>query len=160
MGAEGKPGFFAIASAPPKPNQAGKDLLEFLIKDNESTMPLVSAKPGDEVEMSPVMGKGFPVKEHFSGYKYDFPVQNVVLIATGTGIAPLRAAIESGILELPDEEDDGVFGRSCRLYWGCKDEESMPWVDKLKEWEAKNVEVVPVLSEPSESERERPTVYQ
>lgn len=148
-GVDGKPGFFAIASPPPKPDDT-EGLLEFLIKVSDSTVPLVSLKPGDTVEVSPVMGKGFPIKENFSGYKYDFPIQNVVLMASGTGITPIRAAIESGALELPDEEDDGVFGRSCRLYWGCKDEAGTPWPDKIKEWEAKNVEVVMVLLEPSE----------
>lgn len=64
-------------------------------------------------------------------------------------IAPFRAAIESGVLELPDEEDDGVFGRSCKLYWGCSDEESMPWKDRLEDWDKRGVEVVPVLSNPS-----------
>lgn len=59
--------------------------LEFLIKENESTKPLVTAKAGATVEMSAVMGKGFPITENFSGYKYDFPIQNVVLSATGTG---------------------------------------------------------------------------
>ena len=43
-----------------------------------------------------------------------------------------------------------MFGRSCKLYWGCKDEENMPWQDKMKDWDSRGVEVVPVLSEPSE----------
>lgn len=59
--------------------------LEFLIKENESTKPLVTSKAGATVEMSTVMGKGFPIVENFRGYKYDFPIQNVVLSATGTG---------------------------------------------------------------------------
>lgn len=53
------------------------------------------------------------------------------------------------MLELPDEEDDGVFGRSCKLYWGCHDEESMPWKDRMEDWDKRGVEVVPVLSQPS-----------
>lgn len=93
---------------------------------------------------------GFPIDKHFKGFKYDFPVQNVVLTATGTGIAPIKAAIESKELELPNEDDDGVFGRSCKLYWGCRSEETMPWADKIKDWEERGVEVVPVLSQPSE----------
>eukprot|EP00752_Nemacystus_decipiens_P014796 g13172.t2 len=145
-GPDAKAGFFAIASAPDKSGS-----LEFLIKENESTKPLVTSKAGATVEMSTVMGKGFPIVENFSGYKYDFPIQNVVLSATGTGIAPFRAAIESGVLELPDEEDDGVFGRSCKLYWGCRDEESMPWKDRMEDWDKRGVEVVPVLSQPSPS---------
>lgn len=109
----------------------------------------MNAKAGAQVQMSPVMGKGFPIEENFRGYKYDFPVQNVVLTATGTGIAPLRAAIESGVLELTEEEDTKVFGRSCKLYWGCRNEETIPWADKIKEWDARGVEVIPVLSQPS-----------
>eukprot|EP00903_Cladosiphon_okamuranus_P020227 g18566.t2 len=146
MGPEAKAGFFAIASPPDK-----SGLLEFLIKENDSTKPLVTSKAGATVEMSNVMGEGFPIAENFSGYKYDFPIQNVVLSATGTGIAPFRAAIESGVLELPDEEDDGVFGRSCKLYWGCHDEDSMPWKDRMEDWDKRGVEVVPVLSSPSSS---------
>lgn len=63
----------------------GSGSLEFLIKENDSTKPLVALKPGSKVQMSTVMGKGFPIKENFSGYKYDFPIQNIVLSATGTG---------------------------------------------------------------------------
>lgn len=77
-------------------------------------------------------------------------MQNVILTATGTGIAPLRAAIEGRYLELPDEDDDGVYGRTCKLYWGCRNEETMPWADKVKEWDQRGVQVIPVLSQPSE----------
>lgn len=66
----------------------------------------------------------------------------------------MRAAIESGELELPEEENTGVFGRTCTLYWGCRNEETMPMADKLEEWEASGVKVVRVLSEPSEWCRE------
>lgn len=151
VGSDGKPGFYAIASPPSTTGDDTEGLLDILVKETDTTRPLIQSKTGATVEISPVMGKGFPIKENFSGYKYDFPIQNVILSATGTGIAPFRAAIESGALELPDDEDDGVFGRSCKLYWGCKDEESMPWKEKLEEWDARGVEVVPVLSEPSES---------
>ncbi|CAN0070997.1 unnamed protein product [Pylaiella littoralis] len=147
VGPDGKAGFFAIASPP----DSSSGSLEFLVKENDTTKPLVGLKAGGTVEMSAVMGKGFPIKENFSGYKFDFPIQNVVLSATGTGIAPFRAAIESGALELPDEEDDGVFGRSCKLYWGCRDEETMPWKDRLGDWDKRGVEVVVVLSQPSPS---------
>lgn len=59
--------------------------LEFLIKENDATKALVGVKAGGSVEVSTVMGKGFPITENFTGYKYDFPVQNVVLSASGTG---------------------------------------------------------------------------
>ncbi|CAM9493979.1 unnamed protein product, partial [Hapterophycus canaliculatus] len=86
VGPDAKANFFAIAS-PPDPSGS----LEFLIKENDSTKPLVALKPGSKVEMSTVMGKGFPIKENFSGYKFDFPIQNVVLSATGTGCVAVFA---------------------------------------------------------------------
>ena len=52
----------------------------------------MTSKAGATVEMSTVMGKGFPIVENFSGYKYDFPIQNVVLSATGTGWVPRISA--------------------------------------------------------------------
>lgn len=57
--ADGKPGFFAIAS-PPDPNNQG--LLEFLIKaQGDAATALAALEAGAEVAVSPVMGKGFPV---------------------------------------------------------------------------------------------------
>lgn len=143
-----KPGFYAIASAPGDEN----NMMEFLIKENDRTKPLCSAEAGSSVQMSRVMGNGFPIKEHFTGYKYDFPIQNVVITATGTGIAPIRAAIDSGILERADGAgaSSGPFGRTCKLYWGVRNEDSMPWADKFEEWDERGFEVVPVLSQPSE----------
>lgn len=56
VGADGKPGFFAISNAPNDVDENGT--LEFLVKAVEATEPLVNAKAGAAVEMSQVMGKG------------------------------------------------------------------------------------------------------
>ncbi|CAM9199828.1 unnamed protein product [Discosporangium mesarthrocarpum] len=138
---DNKPGFFAIASAP---NTDGT--MEFLIKETESTQLITTAKAGSTVDMSQVMGKGFDVKENFDSLKYDFPTQNIILMATGTGIAPIRAVIESNILESKNDP----FGRSCRLYYGVQTMDKLPYMDKLKEWEANGMEVVPVMSQAGE----------
>ncbi|CAM9976335.1 unnamed protein product, partial [Phaeothamnion confervicola] len=136
---DGKPSFFAIASAP----SADGNTLEFLVKEAESNAWLCEAGSGEQLSMSAVMGNGFAIAENFEGYKYDFPVQNVLLVCTGTGIAPIKAAIESGRLEVGEND---VFGRSCRLYWGVRSDKHIAYSEELAAWEARGIEVVPVLS--------------
>ena len=75
------------------------------------------------------------------GFKYDFPTQNILLFANGSGIAPIRSAIESGQLGIGG-------GRTCRLYYGVATPDDMPYAEKFAEWEAAGVEVVPVISRP------------
>ncbi|CAM9940794.1 unnamed protein product, partial [Chrysoparadoxa australica] len=135
-----KPGFYAIASPP-----SGAGRLEFLVKETDSNKWLTGAAKGATVEMSDVMGKGFPVKEEFESYKYDFPTMNIILACTGSGIAPIRAAIESSMLEVGESD---VFGRSCTLYYGVRNSEFLPYKEKIAEWEGKGITVVPVLSQP------------
>lgn len=104
---DGKPGFFAIAS-PPDPNNQG--VLEFLIKGQGDTAEaLCDLAPGSEVSVSPVMGKGFPVEKIPAE---DHPT--VLLFATGSGISPVKALIESGSLETDKRSD-------VRLYYGTRD---------------------------------------
>jgi hypothetical protein len=87
-----KPLFLAISSPPNKENA----VLEFLIKKTDDNDWMTGATAGTKVEMSQVLGGGFPMAEHLDGFKYDFPTQNVLLFGVGSGIAPIKAAIESG----------------------------------------------------------------
>ena len=94
---EEKPGFYAIASAP------GKATFEFLIKENEGNAYLTQLKSGAPVKCSEVSGKGYQTKEHFDGdggavaTQYDgFACMNVLFVAGGSGVAPLRSCIEAG----------------------------------------------------------------
>ena len=50
---------------------------------------------GDEVDVSPVMGNGFPLERAA-------PEQapHLFIFATGTGISPIKALIESGELQV------------------------------------------------------------
>jgi len=85
---ESKPGFFAMSNRP------GSEKLEFLIKSVDGTAGLInSMKVGDQLEITDVMGKGFPWdgvsdNEKFNGGTYVF--------ATGTGFGPIKAMIQSG----------------------------------------------------------------
>jgi len=134
---EGKPLFLAIASAPKDGN-----VFEFLIKESDNNGWVTSSSPS-ELQISQVMGSGYAMKENFEGFKYDFPVQNIIMAATGSGIAPIRSCIESSQLLIKNS------GRSARLYYGCRSFEEMAYVDKFEEWEDLGVEVVPILSQPS-----------
>lgn len=136
-----KPLILAISSPPDAENPS----FEFLIKKTEGNTwisereTLVSA-----VQISQVLGGGFPIKAELESLKYDFPCQNVLLFAAGSGIAPIRAAIESGDLQT-------TGARTARLYYGVRTEADLCFVDQFPVWEKAGVEVVPVLSQPSES---------
>lgn len=66
---------------------------------------LCSIEAGAEVLVSPVMGKGFPLDRLPAS-----TTSSVLLFATGSGISPLRAVIDSGALA----------GRDVTLYYGTR----------------------------------------
>ncbi|MGK3739287.1 MAG: NAD(P)H-flavin reductase [Bacillariaceae sp.] len=136
---EGKPLFLAVASAPDAENAK----FDFLIKKTDDNAWMTTGG----VEVSQVLGGGFPIKEELDNLvKYDFPCQNILLFAAGSGIAPIRAAIESGELKTSKSG-----GRTARLYYGVRTEADMCFVDKFPEWESMGIEVVPVLSQPADT---------
>lgn len=129
-----KPGFFAIASAPDQ-NNAG--VIELLIKNQGETAELIcQTEQGSSVEVSDVMGKGFPIEKIPAS---EFPV--VYIFATGSGISPIKALVESGALNAKER-------KAVVLYYGARNAESMAYGDQIKNWkEGYGVEVVPVYSD-------------
>jgi len=148
---ESKPIFLAIASPPHDPSneESSPVELEFLIKKTDTNILITSAVVGATVSVSQVLGEGFPVAENLDGLKYDFPTQNVLLFAAGSGIAPIRAAIESGTLGV-GEQGSGGKGRTARLYYGVRTPAEMPYADRFIKWERLGYEVVPVISRPED----------
>lgn len=138
---EGKPGFYAIASPPD-----GRNVFTFLVKEAEANGFITGAKVGDKLDMSTPMGRGFQVKEYVDGYKYDFPATNLLLMACGSGIAPIAAAIESGTLGLKTTGFNSLFPRKATLYLGARTADHIPFRTKFAEWESLGVSIVPVLS--------------
>lgn len=139
---DAKPGFFAISSAP---TMSG--YFEFLIKDSDATAWLSTISPGDSVQMSPVMGKGFPMTKldllSFPAIPEEDKPYDILLFATGSGIAPIRAAMESML--------NGVMPktrRSVKLFYGARYPERMAYMDRFKLWQEDGVEVIPVMSQP------------
>jgi NAD(P)H-flavin reductase len=157
---ETKPLFLAIASAP---NDGANDAndntrFEFLIKKTQgnewatSLSGTSTSGASSSIEISQVLGEGFRVEENFNGFKYDFPTQNILLFATGSGIAPIKAAMETnGFLNVGDTTDGGT-GRTCRLYYGEKTRDDVCFTSLFNEWERNGYEVVPVLSQQSEED--------
>ena len=145
-GEEGKPLFLAIASPPDAENAR----FEFLIKKTDDNTWITNKDEASTgIQVSQVLGGGFPMKENLDSVtKYDFPCQNILLFASGSGIAPIASAIESGQLQTGG-------ARTARLYYGVRTETDLCFVDKFPLWERSGVEVVPVLSQPSDSWRGR-----
>lgn len=143
--ADAKPGFFAISCAP---NIQG--FFEFLIKETEGSAWFTGVAPGDQVLMSPVGGKGFPMSRldptQFPAVPEEEAVKDILLFATGSGIAPIRAAIESQLngLRAPAR-------RSIKLYYGARYPARMAYMDRFPLWASDKVEVIPVMSRPTEA---------
>jgi len=130
--AEAKASFYAISSPP-----GSEGPLEFLIKEAENNAWITGASSGDAVQLSPAMGRGFDIAcESWTAAD----VNQVGLFATGSGVAPIRAAIESGALA----------GKVCRLYFGARTREGMAYMDRFDDWKQRGVEVVPVISKGSD----------
>ncbi|KAH8060859.1 oxidoreductase [Aureococcus anophagefferens] len=144
---EEKPGFYAIASPPVVGPTEGK-AFEFLIKENEGNAYLTSLAAGAAVKCSEVSGGGYAVGKAFNGEdgavdsEYDgFACMNQLFVAGGSGIAPIRSTIESGVaLDLP---------KPATLYYGVQDASVMAYADKFDLWRSEfNVDVKPCHSRP------------
>jgi NAD(P)H-flavin reductase len=138
-----KPAFMAICSAPDQENA----IFDFLIKKTDTNTWLTGLAVGATLQISQVLGTGYGVKENLEGFKYDFPTQNLILVAAGSGLAPIASAIESGLL--------GTAGigssRTCTLYYGERTADDLCFVDRYEYWQNScGVTVVPVLSQPND----------
>ncbi|CAE8680827.1 unnamed protein product [Polarella glacialis] len=133
--ADAKPSFYSISS--PFGGSMGSKM-EFLIKLSESNAWMTGTKSGDALQLSPAMGRGFSI----DGEAWKAAdVSQVGIFASGSGIAPMRAAIESGALA----------GKVCRLYYGARSEAGLAYADRFDAWRKSGVEVVPVLSQGGDS---------
>jgi NAD(P)H-flavin reductase len=137
---ETKPLFLAICSAPDKENAS----FDFLIKKTDGNEWMTGISADAAVEVSQVLGGGYATEEHLDGFKYDFPTQQVLLFAAGSGIAPIKAALETGLLG-PDDS------RTAKLYYGERTAADLCFTDKFEAWKEAGFEVIPVLSQPDDS---------
>jgi len=126
-------GYFALANAP------DGEGIELLVKRGEGLPDeLVSLPVGALVETTPAMGAGFPV-EAMRG-------RDVLLFATGSGIAPIRAVLQALV------KDRAAYGR-IELFFGVRTEGELPYSEDLDAFEREGVRVHRVLSRPERSDR-------
>jgi Oxidoreductase NAD-binding domain len=155
------PLFLAMSSPPPVGGAAGSNendddgpVFDFLVKRTSANAWLTSSPSSvAAVQVSGVLGLGFPLAENMASEEYrgddddDFyhpATQCLLLVAAGSGIGPIKAAIESGQL------DAGSDGCESRLYYGERTEADLCFPDRFHVWEAMGYEVVPVLSQPTD----------
>jgi len=137
--ADEEPAYFAFASAPEDRE------LEILVKRTMgASVALFEMKEGDCVQLSGVVGHGFDL-ERMSG-------RDLVLVAMGTGVAPLRSALRH-VLKQKDK-----FGKLVVLY-GARTPDDFCYRDETEGWEDAGVELRQVISRPGDHDWSGPTGY-
>lgn len=128
-GAGARAFYFAFASAPEDAE------LEFLVKraGGDGGQALYHLDEGARVELTGIVGHGFPLDAHKG--------QDLILIAMGTGIAPLRSALRHALHRLDD------FGQIVVLY-GARTPDDFCYRDETETWKAAGVELRQVVSQP------------
>lgn len=113
-----------IGEAPISVSGMGDGFVEMTIRNvGEVTSELFNSKPGDYIFLRGPYGNGWPI-DKLKG-------KNVIVIAGGTGVSPVRGLIEY-VKENPDEFE------SLHLILGFKNHQSVLFKDNLEEW--KNIE--------------------
>lgn len=140
-----EPLFLAMCSAPSDDDNT----FEFLVKTTKNINWLTGVASGTSVQLSHVLGGGFPLEDFVSNNNNDdttTSIQNVLLVAAGSGIAPLKACIESGRLNV-----GGTGGRTCQVYYGEWTADDLCFPTLYKDWEKAGITIVPCLSRPPDS---------
>jgi NAD(P)H-flavin reductase len=122
------PAYFAFASAPEDRE------LEILVKPKEgASTRIFKMQPGEQLELLEVVGHGFDLDSQ-SG-------RDLVLVAMGIGVAPLRSALRHVISRRKD------FGKLVVLY-GARTPDDFCYQDEIGSWEQAGVELRQVISRP------------
>ena len=125
--------YFAIASPP---NRRGA--LEFLVKRGGAVGDrLFEQGAGAEVELKNVVGRGFPL-DTFEG-------KDLIFVAAGTAIAPVRAAIDHAVARRE------AFGRVVLVH-GVRHPADFAVDDEIDQWRQSNVDVLLTVSRPAEAD--------
>lgn len=134
-----EPAYFAFASAPSDSD------LEILVKRTVgASVALFEMQEGEQLELMGVVGHGFDLARH-KGH-------DLVFVAMGTGVAPLRSALR---YVLNCKED---FGELVVLY-GARTPDDFCYRDETQSWEDAGVELRQVISRPDGHDWSGPTGY-
>jgi sulfhydrogenase subunit gamma (sulfur reductase) len=134
-----QPAYFAFASAPEDAE------LQFLIKKNPGpSARIYEMSEGDRVDLLDVVGSGFPLDEQKG--------KDLVFVAMGTGVAPLRSALRHALLHKSE------YGQLVVLY-GARTPEFFCYSEEIDHWEDAGVELRRVISRPDGHDWSGPTGY-
>jgi len=138
VGAE-EPAYFAFASAPTDRE------LEILVKRSIGAGgALFDMKERERVELVGVVGHGFDLDQQKG--------RDLVFVAMGTGVAPLRSALRH-VLNCKQD-----FGQLVVLY-GARTPDDFCYRDETQKWEDAGVELRQVISKPDGHDWSGPTGY-
>lgn len=133
------PAYFAFASAPEDAE------LEVLVKQKMGASNLIFDMPvGEQIELLEVAGHGFALEEQRG--------KDLVFVAMGTGVAPLRSALRHVLMRKSD------FGQLVVLY-GSRTPDDFCYCDETDSWKDAGVELRQVISRPDGHDWSGPTGY-
>jgi len=133
------PAYFAFASAP-----ADRDL-EVLVKEKAGASSVIyNMCVGEQIELTGIAGHGFNLEE--------IKGRDLVFVAMGTGVAPLRSALRQ-VLKVKND-----FGQLIVLY-GARTPDDFCYRDETDDWENAGVELRQVISRPDGHDWSGPTGY-
>jgi len=136
---EEAPAYFAFASAPTDRE------LEILVKRTIGTsLALFDLREGEQVDLLNVVGHGFDLDRQKG--------RDLVFVAMGTGVAPLRSALRH---VLKRKED---FGQLVVLY-GARTPDDFCYRDETQSWRDAGVEMRLVISRPDGHDWSGPIGY-
>lgn len=134
-----EPAYFAFAGAPEDRE------LEILVKRIiGASVALFDLAEGDSIDLLGVAGNGFDLDAQLG--------RDVVFVAMGTGVAPLRSALRH-VLNRRER-----FGQLVVLY-GARRPDEFCYRDEIDDWEKAGVELRQVISRPDGHDWSGPTGY-
>jgi sulfhydrogenase subunit gamma (sulfur reductase) len=134
-----EPAYFAFAGAPEDCE------LEILVKRAVgASVALFDMKESERVELLGVTGHGFDLEDQRG--------RDLVFVAMGTGVAPLRSALRHVLNRKQD------FGQLVVLY-GARTPDAFCYRDETESWEDAGVELRQVISRPDGHDWSGPTGY-
>ena len=134
-----EPSYFAFASAPDDRD------LEVLVKQKTGASSVIyDLCVGEHLELVGIAGHGFNLEE--------MKGRDLVFVAMGTGVAPLRSALRQVLKRKRD------FGQLVVLY-GARTPDDFCYRDETDDWEAAGVQLRQVISRPDGHDWSGPTGY-
>jgi len=134
-----EPSYFAFASAPDDRD------LEVLVKQKAGASSVIyNLCVGEQIELVGIAGHGFNLDE--------IKGRDLVFVAMGTGVAPLRSALRQVLKRKRD------FGQLVVLY-GARTPDDFCYRDETDDWEAAGVQLRQVISRPDGHDWSGPTGY-